>query len=73
MRARASVAQQLIEELEKAFGRCEYANMHEALCDAMESGTSPETILDGIPHARNWSELAAWIAWREMKGDTHDP
>lgn len=67
-KARARVAQILIEELEKAFGKCEYVNMHETLCEAMESGTAPETILDGVPHSRNWSELAAWIAWREMKG-----
>lgn len=67
-KARARVAQLVIDELEKAFGKCEYMNMHEAICEAMESGTSPETILDGIPRSRNWSDLAAWIAWREMKG-----
>ena len=68
VRARASVAQQLIDELEKAFGKCEYSIMHDALCDAMNGGISPETILEGVPFSRNWSELAAWIAWRTMKG-----
>ena len=68
VRARASVAQQLIDQLEKAFGKCEYATMHEALCNAMESGITPESILDGIPRCRNWSDFAAWIAWSEMKG-----
>lgn len=67
-KARAGVAQLVIDELENSLGKCEFADMHENLCDAMKNGVTPESILEGVTRCRNWNDLASWVAWCEMKG-----
>lgn len=69
VKARASIAQSLIDELARTFGKCTFSNMHESLCDAMAEGVSPEYILEGVSNCRNWNDLSGWIAWHDVKGE----
>lgn len=67
-RARAAVAQTLIDEISAALGKCPFTDMHQRVCEALENGIEPELILDGIDKSRNWSNINAWIAYCEMQG-----
>lgn len=69
MRARAAVAQSVLDELEKALGICQFGDAHGAIVTAMEDGVRPEDLLDGATHCRNWNDFGSWVSWLQMQGE----
>ena len=70
-RARAAVAQAIIDNIGKVFGDCTFANMHQYICEALEDGIEPDAILECVNKCRGWNEISAWVSWcYEQKGVT---
>lgn len=73
-RARASIAQQVLDEIQAGkLGNAECNNAHWYICNLLAAGVSPEEILHGAEDSRNWTDFCVWISMNGGVPSDDDP
>ena len=74
VRARASVAQQILDEIQAGkLGTAQCSNAHWYICNLLSAGISPEKILHGAEDSRNWTDFCVWISMNGGVPSDDDP